>query len=464
MPTDPISLLTRENLGQTSQETGGGNLTPSASHGFSSLGVALGGGGNEPQNDLAEEKGMLVGAQTASAMASARDRVNKARAAEQAAKQMESPEFQTVTGIPQEEATLGAAFARAQADPNKITEALLNIQHFTNRAKLAASQPNNPALGAAMSEHPEGVFPKAIGTAGSFESPQGYDPNNPTATNPVHISPQQSQMNEAQINQRNTAADKNERAPAAGNGKLQTGFQWDVDTDMNSPTYGHVKTNPDGTPRQVPNPTAGSGEGAYAKLYHENMVGSLSGATAEMKNWMDLGPKESVGLANAKGQHGLLGAVSTDMGRALSTEQQQELQKTLAGLDRFISTVENGGRPPPAGFVNSTGNQLTALPTDTVHARAYGLALARQNLEAQLPRMIQGSASPQLKKEFSDEITNLKNIVPFTPQDIRDWQRSPQKDQTIGDYVKSKNAAGAALPDDIRAILQKHGVALPGAK
>ena len=461
---DPISLLSRENMYSTSGE-GGGGLSHAAQSGFAQAGAAAGGwgsilsggeGGNTAQTDQAEEHGMLVGAQTANAMAQARERVNDANQRETAAKVMEGPEFAQATGLPSAIASWGAAQTRAGADPAKIGSFMLDAQHYKNRATIAASEPNNPALGAAESENPSMVAPKAVGTAGSYESPQGFVPGGPS---PVHISDQQSQENQATIAEKNHQANAPYKEPGAAGGKLQTGFQWDVDTDMHSPTYGQVRNNPDGTPRQVPNPTAGTGEGAYGKLYHENMIGAASGAIAELRNLMDLGPTESVGLSNVKGApHGMLGALTTDMGRALSTETQQEVKKSFGNLGRFIATAENGGRPPPAGTVSAAQEQMESLPVDTQHARAYGLALARQNLEATLPRVLASNASPAIKQEYQKEIENyLKTTVPFLPQDIRDWQRSAQQGQSIGDFMKSKNAPqSGGHPADIQDLLSKY--------
>lgn len=445
-----------------------------ASNGWASLGSALAGGG-EVAGENAYNNGLRIGASTADAMAQARDRIQKSQGAMKAAQAMRDPKFAEATGIPPGMIEVMASRSEAGEDPEVVTKMGLAAQQFNHRATLA--DPNadpNKRLGSALALDPAGAVPKAEGPNGSFISPLNFNASQAPGpgNTPVTVGADQHALVQSEIGAHNATAkatgalatqrDNNPMGGTGGGGgmpKLPTGYMWDTDKDMNSPTYGQVQTSADGKPRMVPNPTAGTGEGTYAKLYHESMVGSVSGASAELKNIMDLGPQESVGLSNVAGHKGVLGVLGTDMGRALSSNEQQILHKSFANLGRFVATAENGGRPPPAGVVTPLQDAIESLPTDTVASRVYGIAQVRQNLEAQLPRVLNGTASPDIKREFQTEIDNLKHVVPFTPQDVRDWMRSPQKDQDIGTYMKGKGgtktapaAAGAAPPPGLKLV------------
>lgn len=434
--------------------------------GFGTLGYALSGGA-EQEGANAYQSGMRVGAQTADAIAQARDRVQKSQNANEAGDALESPDLQKELNISPAQGHLAATYARMGKDVTEVTNFVKGAQE--NNARRILGDPNqapSARMGADAQLAPSAYAPKPEGASGSFSAPLslGYNPDAPASdqNSPVHVSDQQIALNDASVTQKRAAAaaaGKNadahmitaERPPASqgapGAPKLQAGYQWDVDLDKNSPTYGNVKNNPDGTPRQIPNPTAGNGEGAYSRNFHENMLGSASGAHAELTNLMDLGAgKESVGLSNVAGAHGLLGTLSTDLGRQLSSPVQQLIHQSYANIGRYVATVENGGRPPPAGVVSPLQQSIEALPTDSVEARVNGLATIRQDLEAQLPRVMASTASPAIKREFEATIERIKTTVPFLPQDVRDWMNSGKSATVpIGTWVKARGGSSATV-------------------
>lgn len=434
--------------------------------GWSSLGHALGGGlggANTLAGETAYQNSMRVGAATADALAQAKDRVQKSDSADQAAKALETPELQQQLGLSPELGSYFATQARMGKDPGEVTKMMLENQNYRMRAKIAdTSQPLDQRHAAAFAEAPASMAPHAEGSLGSVFDPGANGGSGQTTVGAPQMSLANSeiQKNKATGEAATALAAQRENqpmgpgGPGAGQfGKAPSGYRYKLDENM-QPTG--VLEPIAGGPADPATPK----EGAYSRTYHENMLGSAQGATTELTNLMDLGPQESVGLSNVKGSKGLLGALSTDMGRALSTTQQQMVHKSFSNLGRYIATVENGGRPPPQGVTTPLQDTLEALPTDTQYARPYGLALARQDLEAQATRMANSSAAPQIKQAFKDTLDELKKTVPFTPQDVRDWSRSNSA-STIGDWVKNKGGAATAHPDDIQSLLDKYA---PGAK
>lgn len=422
--------------------------------GWTALGHALGGGlggANTIAGENAYENGMRVGAQTADALAQARDRIQKSDSADQAAKALRTPELQQQLHLTPELGNYFATQAQMGRAPTEVTNMMLENQQYQLRGRIAdTSQPLDARHAAAFAEAPASMAPKAEGPLGSV-----FDPGAAGGSGQTTVSPLQQRVAEAGVGLKDAQAaaapvnaaahttTANAAAANSGNGgsKPPSGYVFKLDPNT------HEKImDQNGQPVLVPY-TGGPAdpstpkEGAYSRIYHENMLGSAQGATTELKNLMDLGPQESVGLSNVKGSKGLLGAISTDMGRALSTTQQQMVHKSFANLGRYIATVENGGRPPAQGVTTPLQDTLESLPTDTQYARPYGLALARQDLEAQRTRVAGSSASPEIKKAFEDTLAELQKTVPFTPQDVRDWSRSGTS-TTIGDWVKKKSAPG----------------------
>jgi hypothetical protein len=431
---DPISLLTRENLYSTGAEASGGvhsDLSSGANRGFASLGSALAGGGNQPQNDLAEERGMLVGAQTANAMAQARDRVNAAQQNEKAAQTMESPEFAQATGLDPSVLSWGAAQARAGRQPQDIGAFFQDVQHTKNRATLAASQPQNPALGAAMAEHPEGVFPKAVGTAGSFESPQGFDPNNPNSS-PVHISPEQTKLNEAQIDQRTSAADKNERGPAAKDG-LPHGYAWAP--DPNDPAKALLDSN--GKPIAVPTMAANPGEGAVSERNTRRIVNGAVGLKNEVGNISKIGLDASTGfqVSDPRGG-GIMHTATENMGKAFSSAKDQVYKSAMSGMENQLGVLELAGGVPTGTYQENLRRSVENNPGDTPQSRLYHMARIRQIAETAAeategnPKM-----NPISRAKIYDVVNQIQDSIPFTSNEVSGYVAHGKPGQTFQQYL-----------------------------
>lgn len=426
-------------------------------HGWSTLGQAFGNGfgsSNTAQGETAYENGMRIGAQTADALAQAKQRVQTNDANNKAADMLEQDGgLGDALGLSQPLRNLASTRLRAGETLENTIKSLTDSLHFKNRTKIAdVSQSPEDRTAAAASEDPSMLAPKPVGTLGSVFTPAankglGGVTMSPLATQygETGVALKGAQTSVVQQNADANTTKANAAAAAAGQGhgggKPPTGYRWKLDENHN-PTD-TLEFMPGG-----PSDPSTPKEGAYSRVYHENMLGSAQGATTELKNLMDLGPSESVGLSNAKGGKGLLGALSTDMGRAMSTTQQQMVHKSFANLGRYIATVENGGRPPPSGVTTPLQDTLESLPTDTQYARPYGLALARQDLEAQASRMANSSAAPAIKSAFEDTLKQLKEAVPFTPQDVRDWSRS-NSPATLMDWMKKKSAPAAGGAVDL---------------
>lgn len=424
-------------------------------NGWASLGAAVGGG--QIAGTQAYESGMRVGAQTADALAQAKDRIQKSNAAQQAAQAMRDPALQSQLGLTPELGNYYATQAEQGGNAEAITKSMLDVVKAKNMRTIAdPTQPLEARHDAAFSEAPASMAPHAEGPLGSV-----FDPGANAGSGATTVSPLQTQVAQAGVGLKqaqaaaapvNAAAHTTSADAAAANannnqGKLKPGYQFVQDTDKTSPTYGQVKTNPDGTPMQQPNPNAGGGrEGAVNARYNQNMLGAASGMSRELQNVAAIGPTTSAGATGfAPGHTGIVATLSDNLGRALSDTDQQEFHKSMQNMGRFVGILENGGRATTKGASGSAQEAIESQAADTQNSRLYGLAIARQVMEAQQDRIHASGTTPQVIDAYDSEVAKAKKAIPFTPLDVINFGRSG-KGVAFADWLKqhgSDNQAAA---------------------
>jgi hypothetical protein len=462
---DPVSILERENLNSTSQEAAQDDKTsPGWAQAGAGLGDILSGNSTAPGNP-AYTKGLQVGAQTMDALAQARQRINDQQQAHQAAMTMRNPQVQQTLGIKPEEAELAAVYAEKGVPPEQITGMLQGFQKM--RLGNALADPNgDPAMrhGAAFALDPASAAPKAEGPLGStFDPLQRGGSGATTVGGPqMAFTNSEIQKNQAEgqaaLQNANTNTRKVDEAPT----KLATGMRWKMDPA----NPGSVMLDPNGQPIQEPNPTAGGGrEGAINARYNQNMLGAASGMARELQNVAAIGPTTSAGLTGFGGAHaggGLIGTFSDNLGRALSTEDQQEFHKSMQNMGRYVGILENGGRATTQGAAGSAQNAIESQPADTVNSRLYGLAIARQVMEAQQDRIHASGTSPEVIAAYDKQVEAAKKAIPYTPTDILGFGRAP-KGTKLADWLKTNGqdaqaaapaagGGGSALPPGLKVV------------
>lgn len=410
--------------------------------GWASLGAAVGGG--QIAGTQAYEGGMRVGAQTADALAQAKDRIQKSSAAQQAAQAMRDPNLQTQLGLTPELGNYYATQAEQGMDPEKLTKSMLDVVKMKNQQTIAdPTQSLEARHDAAYSEAPASMAPHAEGPLGSVFDPGANNGSGATTVSPLQaqvaqagVGLKQAQAAAAPVNAAAHVTSANAAAANAG-GKLKTGYQWSIDNDKTSPTYGQVQNGPDGSPLQVPNPTAGGGhEGAVNARYNQNMLGAASGISRELANVAAIGPTTSAGATGfAPGHGGILATVSDNLGRAMSSEDQQEFHKSMQNMGRFVGMLENGGRATTKGASGSAQEAIESQVGDTLNSRLYGLAIARQAVEAQQDRIHASGTTPAVVDAYDKELASVKKSIPFTPVDVVNFGRSG-KGQTFSSWLQ----------------------------
>lgn len=411
--------------------------------GWASLGAVLGGSG-VAQGAAAYDNGMRVGAQTADALAQAKDRVQKSTSAEQAAAALESPQLQQQLHLTPELGSYFATQARMGKDPKEVTGMMLENQQYQLRARIAdTKQPLDERHAAAFAEAPASMAPKAEGSLGSV-----FDPGANGGSGQTAVSPLQTRVAEAGVGLKDAqaaAAPVNAAAhtvsaanSGTGNGKLQTGYRW----KMNPDNPGEVMLDPSGKPLQEPNPA--SSESAVTARYHEVVLNAANGISREAANVQKMGYDTSKGAMTIGGTHsGILNTLTDNLGKGLSSTDQQQYSSTMTNIGRFMSQIENAGRMPP-GTMTAQLDKLAATPGTTENARLYNLALVRQNMEAGADTINASGASPAVKTAYAKALKSTQESIPFTPSQIIDFERTAKKGVTLQQFLSGNQASSTA--------------------
>jgi len=424
--------------------------------GWGTLGAALGGGA-VAQGQMAEEKGELLGSQTITAMAQARERVMENQNRQNFAALLRNQDIQSSLKLTPAQAELGATAVQAGGNVEQVTNMLRGFQSFTNTATV--SDPNAPGrsrLSAAMGLHPEMAAPRAVGTAGSYQDDLNYDPDHPGPTGPVHISPQQSEMNQSIIGQRNASAEHLANLKVADNGdKLRTGMQW-VPSD-NDPTL--PKMGDDGHYMQQPNMAAGTS--AVSRRYAESVQTAASLISREVQNIRDLGPLTTRGASGVSAGHGgIYGFTTTQLSNALSSTSSQEYERTTSNIGRSLAMIENAGRMPP-GTMTGQLDKLKNEPTSTEEARLYNLALVRQIVEAGGEALASNpDAGPAIQQAYKTALASVQKSIPWTPRDVIDFGHEGGG-KNFGDFLKGRGHGPSTPAAAPAAPASKGGVNMP---
>lgn len=433
--------------------------------GFATLGAALG-GGNEVTGQNAYDRGMQVGASTQDALAQARTRVQENAGRESLASQLESnPDAQKALQISPEEGNAYGAAARGGAP----FESIINSIKASQATKLAGTiaDPNGDLAArhaAAYALAPASMASHAEGTLGT-----SFDPGANGGSGQVTVGAPQMALNNSEIaqHQASAAADTSNAAShaqsvdQAGSGKLKTGFKWDTINDPNDPNFGQVKTDAQGNPVQTPNSSAG-GEGAVQSRYTQRVVNSTIGLSKETGNLAKIGLQTSTEGQVGPGHSGsILGTLKDNLGKGLSSDDAQNYQSSLANIDRQLGIMELAGGVPPGTYTDQLKSATTNTPGNSASARLYHAAVIRQIAEQTAEATQAGQASPERKQAIFDAVHKIQDNIPFTPDEVVDFQREGKTGQTFEQFLGTQSNRPAAESFGTRRVTPAAPAAAP---
>ncbi len=240
----------------------------------------------------------------------------------------------------------------------------------------------------------------------------------------------------AQENQRTSAAANSDaHAAAAGQSqaKLAHGFRWKTDET------GAVVLDPDGTPQQEPDPAAGSN--AVGRRYSQAVLNAGTGIANEVTNIKALATRDGElpdrGLTQFGGAHpGIMATTTNNLGQALSSNTQQHYAITAGNLARFVQTMENAGMRPNQQTIDAMGNIINS-PGTTQSQRMYNMGIIRQAMDqTQIAMNANPDATPSQRAEFRRQVATVRQLVPYLPNDVADFEHEGHSGETFGQYLQ----------------------------
>ena len=466
-----------ETRNEARQEEGGGQ------QGFASLGAALGGGGlttggpgssGTEAGQMAYARGQQIGAATVNALSQARNRITEAAARQAAADTL--PQFFASTGLldPVKDAPVIENYRQqilAGTPPQQIMAELKEKGDETARQTLGnpnAKQEDREAAAARLGY--AGELPKATGTAGSFETPLRGP-----GQNPVTVSPQQSEMNQATIGQK--------QAQTANAGQMYNMGDMKVG-DMNDPTWAaHIIAVANG---QLPptgptsrffgkmglqeqrdvlalNPNFSGYQYSANSREASTIMGGQTGVNtdasinrvAQHLNLFDQAVKE-MDAGNVQASNGLMAKVKTLFGSGAPT--------ALTELAQFIGTES---MKSAAGMSAGTHDEREAISSGLAQHNSPDQFLQDRNAIAHLVR---GQADARaLQWANASHVDNYyqRNLLPSTRQSlgiddnahVEGWKpRSTSPAPAGGQPIAGGGQpAGSVTPDNPRGVAGRPG-------
>lgn len=416
-------------------------------HTGAALGDAITGASTAPGN-AAYTRGMQVGASTIDALAQARDRVQKSQAALKAAAALRNPELQAQLGYSPEIGDYAATLAENGGDPEKVTKMLLDNQQLNFRKKLGdATAPGADRHAAAFALDPATAAPKPEGPNGSVFDPLARGGSGATAVGGDQHALVQSEIGRNNATGQAATTNANTRQSQGGLfGKPPPGMRYVMNPDSNGdPTdANNYKLDNTGRPsvEQIPGmPT--KGESAVSARYHEVVLNAANGISREAENVAKMGYDTSKGAMTLGGTHtGILNTITDNLGKALSTTDQQQYSSTMTNIGRYLGMIEQAGRMVP-GTLAGQLDKLASTPGTTENARLYNLSLARQTMESGADTIHASGAAQAVKDTYDKALERTVKAIPFTPSDIIDFERSA-KGQTLQQFLASRKSGGGA--------------------
>lgn len=404
--------------------------------GFGQLGYLLAGGGKADQQDsffkgqLQQGQVQHLSAQTQEALANAKIAQGKAKAQqdEQDATDNLADAFHKAGLAPDiETAQAMATVARAkQGNFESLAKGRGEIQ--TQGFRRTAADPNAA---------PEARLGALMGISGKPESPLVAAPQenvNPFAPNAASAP----QVNQTPLGVASTAA----KAHAAAKGPtVPAGYE----PDPNTP--GGLRPIVGGPH----DPNAPGNMGSREATYFNRMVGGANQALADIKNIVALPVGATTGIFGVGASPGssLLGSVKGVLTNKLASQDVQDFNSVLPGLERNLASIETAGLVPPQTFTNSFA-KLEMREGDTNLTKLGKLAQMRQIIEAGLEPVVANPRIPKSQRDFVQKIIDgIQELVPFTRQDVIRLRQAQEKNPsiTMGDLVKQNGlGAPAAAP------------------
>jgi len=171
-------------------------------------------------------------------------------------------------------------------------------------------------------------------------------------------------------------------------------------------------------------------------------------------------PIESTsGIFGGKQTNSLFTAPVDAFANTMTSESAQRYNSEAGKLSYNLSQLMKGGRAVGVNEVAVMDNILKIKEGDTLETASTKLAEARQIAERAMEVRIKSPNTPkELKEVYKENLQTVRNVIPFTVDDINKFVQAKNKKETFGEVLKNKYQEPTEdHPDDIKALLKQYG-------
>jgi hypothetical protein len=203
------------------------------------------------------------------------------------------------------------------------------------------------------------------------------------------------------------------------------------------------------------------GRGASTDRYGfgDIMAVASNEAAASVRNIMGLPMESTSGIFGGKQTNSLFTAPVDAFANQMTSESTQRYNSEAGKLSYNLAQLMKGGRQVGVNEVLVMDNLLKIKEGDTLETASTKLAEARQIAERAMEVKLRSPNTPkELKSVYEENLQIIRDVIPFTVDDINKFVQTKNKKQTFGDALKTKYKEPTGdHPDDIKALLKQYG-------
>jgi hypothetical protein len=169
------------------------------------------------------------------------------------------------------------------------------------------------------------------------------------------------------------------------------------------------------------------------------VAGASNEAAAALKNLMGLPIDSTAGFFGGRQTTSLFTAPLDAMANKLTPESVQRYNVESGKLGYSLAQLMSGGRAVRVNDVEAMNKIIVAKQGDTINTIATKIAEARQLAERTMEvRSKSPNTPPGLKEVFNENLALVREVVPFTVDDINATINSKNKKLTFGQALSNK--------------------------
>lgn len=202
---------------------------------------------------------------------------------------------------------------------------------------------------------------------------------------------------------------------------------------------------PNGDAKIIP---AATGGGRVAMMITRALTDARD-AASEMDNIVRLPISANAGIFGMRAAHGdgsLIGSAYNVLGNKLTAQESQDINATMVGMGKALAGLQTGGTAGAGGkALMDQYEKLQVQSGDSYTTAMRKIASMRQSALNAIEANMSGSfVNPAQKKQFQEAEDTIKKAVPWTPNDVTNFERAGKKNPelTFQEFAAKKGIGG----------------------